>query len=153
MKIIRLGWRVSKSGRMTQVIKNRQRIIRKRLTNHSLPPYQREKLEILQILNRRRVEQERELKRKLKKNQKKAQKMLLHQDKKPEYKSYCSSCDLVKVLNNITYGVSTNGVLYVKGECSRCGRKNITRLLRRATPEELKAAGKYGRAKEMDQTA
>ena len=153
MRIVRLGWRISRSGRMVQVIKNRQRIIKKRLENHSLPPYQREKLEILQILNKKRIERERELKWQLNKNQKKAQRMLLHQDKKPEYKSYCSSCNLVKSLNNITYDITENGMLYIKGECSRCGRKNISRMLRRATPEELKAAGKYDRTKEMDQTA
>lgn len=138
MKFIQLGWQTSRSGRLTRVVRNREiRVPNYRLLN----PMQRERFEILKILSKKRKEQIKQQKKDIQKSQIKVETKFKQQEKKKEHKAFCSTCKLIKVLKNTTFNVTPNGMLYVRGECNICNKKN-TRMLRKATAEELKAIGK-----------
>ena len=150
MRLIRLEWKTDK-GRLIRVVKRRNKIVAEQPTKRILTPIQQEKVQILTMLSRRRKKKEKELKDKLKRAQTKFERDIILQEKQKSFKQFCIKCKLVKNMKPVNYGVTETGLLFVQGECLHCGKKNIARVLRKATEEEKKVAGvqKYD-PKKMD---
>lgn len=151
MKIVRLEWKTNRYGRLIRVVKRHNKIAAIQPTRRILNPIQQEKVQIISMLAKRRKKKEKELRDKLRKAQTKFEKEIILQEKKKGFKQFCIKCQLVKNMKVVTYGVTSTGLLFVQGECMACSKKNIARVLRKATEDEKKAAGvgKYD-PKEMD---
>lgn len=95
-------------------------------------------------MQKKRKEIEKEKKKKVEQELNKRDALLKSKEKKEAKKAFCGKCKKMRDVNNVTYGVAKNPktyLLYIQGECVKCGKTKISRILRKATDEEIKAFG------------
>lgn len=141
MKLIRLEWKMGRHGRLMRVVKNHNRIVRMQPTTMVLNQMQQEKFTILKMLEKRRKQKEKEVMANLKKSQKNFEKNVVIKQKQTSIKHFCTKCGLVKLMIPYNYGITERGMLFAQLECTKCTKKNNVQMLRKATEEEIKAAG------------
>lgn len=140
MRVINIEWKALKSGRLVRVIKANKRIIKEQSVRRMLTSPQIERVNIINLLKKRRIEKAKEKKRLMLLEQQKIKSGMV--TSKSKIKILCTHCNRIRRLKDVVYDVApVTGMLYVKGTCTWCNSSNLSRMLRKATKEELNAIG------------